>query len=87
MADIAVDKVNELRNSLEGEVSLPGSPSYDEAVRIWNGAVTRRPAVVASCATAEDVVAALGVAHSEGLEVSVRGGVTTTPGMHCARAG
>jgi hypothetical protein len=74
MADIAVDKVNELRNSLEGEVSLPGSPSYDEAVRIWNGAVTRRPAVVASCATAEDVVAALGVAHSEGLEVSVRGG-------------
>jgi FAD/FMN-containing dehydrogenase len=74
VAEIAVDTVSELQNSIGGEVSLPGSPSYDEAVRIWNGAVTRRPAVVASCATAEDVVAALAVARREGLEVSVRGG-------------
>ena len=74
MAEIAVDTVSELQNSIGGEVSLPGSPSYDEAVRIWNGAVTRRPAVVASCTTAEDVVAALAVARREGLEVSVRGG-------------
>jgi hypothetical protein len=74
MADVALDTVNELRKSFAGEVSLPGSLPYDEAVRIWNGAVTRRPAVVASCATAEDVVSALGVARREGLEVSVRGG-------------
>jgi FAD/FMN-containing dehydrogenase len=74
MADIAVDTVSELRKSFGGEVSLPGSAAYDEAVRIWNGAVTRRPAVVASCATPEDVVAALGVARREGLELSVRGG-------------
>ena len=74
MAEIAVDTVNELRKSIGGEVSLPGSSSYDEAVRIWNGAVTRRPAVVASCTTAEDVVAALEVAGTEGLELSVRGG-------------
>jgi FAD/FMN-containing dehydrogenase len=74
MAEIAVDTVSELQKSMAGEVSLPGSPSYDEAVRIWNGAVTRRPAVVASCTTAEDVAAALGVARREGLEVSVRGG-------------
>ena len=74
MAEIAADTVDELRRSFGGEVSLPGSPSYDEAVRIWNGAVTRRPAVVASCTTAADVVASLDVARSEGLEVSVRGG-------------
>jgi FAD/FMN-containing dehydrogenase len=74
MADIAVDTVSELRKEFGGEVSLPGSASYDEAVRIWNGAVTRRPAVVASCATPEDVVAALQVARREGLELSVRGG-------------
>jgi hypothetical protein len=74
MAEIAVDTVSGLRKSIGGEVSLPGSSSYDEAVRIWNGAVTRRPAVVASCTTAEDVVAALEVARREGLELSVRGG-------------
>ena len=73
MAEIAVGTVDELRRSFGGEVSLPGSSSYEEAVRIWNGAVTRRPAVVASCTSAEDVVAALDVARREGLEISVRG--------------
>jgi hypothetical protein len=74
MAEIAVDVANGLRRSFGGEVSVPGSSSYDEAVRIWNGAVTRRPAIVASCATAEDVVAALEAARREGLELSIRGG-------------
>ncbi len=74
MAEVHVDTVSELRKSFGGEVSLPGSSAYDEAVRIWNGAITRRPAIVGSCTTAEDVVAALEVARREGLEVSVRGG-------------
>jgi FAD/FMN-containing dehydrogenase len=74
MADVGLDTASELQKSFGGEVSLPGSPSYDEAVRIWNGAITRRPAIVASCTTTEDVVAALELARREGLEVSVRGG-------------
>jgi len=86
MADIAVDTVSELRKEFGGEVSLPGSASYDEAVRIWNGAVTRRPAVVASCATPEDVVAALQVARREGLELSVRGGGHNFAGHALAKA-
>jgi FAD/FMN-containing dehydrogenase len=87
MADLAVDTVNALRKSFGGEVSLPGSSSYDEAVRIWNGAVTRRPAVVASCTTAEDVVAALDVARRESLEVSVRGGGHNYAGNALCEAG
>jgi hypothetical protein len=43
-------------------------------VRIWNGAITRRPAIVASCTTPDDVVAALEVARRGGLELSIRGG-------------
>jgi hypothetical protein len=74
MAVVSDDTLTELRKSFGGEVSLPGSTSYDEAVRIWNGAIARRPAVVASCTTAEDVAAALEVARREGLELSVRGG-------------
>ncbi len=87
MADIGVDTVSELRKSFGGEVSLPGSSSYDEAVRIWNGAVARRPAIVASCTTAEDVVAALNVAQREGLEVSVRGGGHNYAGNALCEAG
>ncbi len=52
----------------------PGEPGYDEAVRIWNGAITRRPSVVVRCAADLDVAAALRYAQGAGLEVSVRGG-------------
>jgi len=55
-------------------VCVVGEAGYDEAVAIWNGAITRRPSVVVRCSTDADVAAALGFAQREGLEVSVRGG-------------
>ena len=47
---------------------------YDAARRIWNGMIDRRPAIIAQCATPEDVRTAVRLARSEGLPVSVRGG-------------
>ncbi len=74
MASISSSAMDGLANLLEGAVSLPGSAAYDEAVNIWNAAVTRRPAVVTSCTSAKDVTVALAFAQAEDLEVSVRGG-------------
>lgn len=74
MATFSDGAVAELQGSMVGIVSRPGEINYDEAVSIWNGAITRRPAIVASCANNDDVVAALAFAQREGLEVSVRGG-------------
>jgi len=47
---------------------------YEEAVRIWNAAITRRPSIVVRCASDGDVAAALAFAQREALEISVRGG-------------
>ena len=74
MANITAATVDALQTSIGGKVSQPGEAGYDEAVNIWNGAITRRPAVVASCASSSDVAAAFAFARREGLEVSVRGG-------------
>ncbi|MCU1455615.1 MAG: linked oxidase-like protein [Acidimicrobiales bacterium] len=74
MVMVSSDAVGRLRSTLEGVVSEPGQPGYDEAVNIWNGAIARRPALVASCASSGDVAAAFAFAQAEGLEVSVRGG-------------
>jgi FAD/FMN-containing dehydrogenase len=52
----------------------PGTPGYDDARRVWNAMVDRRPRLVARCTSPADVAAALGVARAEGLEVGVRCG-------------
>lgn len=64
----------DLREKIDGTVSMPGDAGYATAVSIWNGVIQRRPAVVVSCSSTDDVVAALGSARACGLEVSVRGG-------------
>ncbi len=59
---------------IKGSVICPGDPRYDEARKIWNGAIAKRPALIAQCADEEDAAAALAYARREGLRVSVRGG-------------
>ena len=56
------------------DVRRPGDAGFDEARRVWNAMVDHRPALVARCRSAADVVAALALARREGLEVGVRCG-------------
>jgi FAD/FMN-containing dehydrogenase len=65
---------DELRAAISGRVALPGHEFYDEGSRLWNGAVRRRPAIVAFCGQPEDVQAAVRAARRHGLPLSVRGG-------------
>ena len=63
-----------LRGRFRGALLRPGEEGYEEARRVWNGAIDRRPALIARCAGADDVVAALRFARERDLPVSVRGG-------------
>jgi FAD/FMN-containing dehydrogenase len=51
-----------------------GEPGYDEARRVWNGMIDRRPALIARCHETADVVAAVALARRDGLEIGVRCG-------------
>src|SRR5690349_10259905 len=66
--------------TLEGTALTPGSPGYDDARRIWNGAIDRRPALIARCASPRDVAATILYARRRGLELAVRGGGHSTAG-------
>ena len=66
--------VDNLRSALRGQVLCPGDPGYDTTRRIFNAMIDRRPVLIARCAGAADVVAAVQFARAEALEVSVRGG-------------
>ncbi len=57
-----------------GELLWPGEPAYEQARRVWNGDIDRRPALIARCATAEHVAEAIEAGRASELELSIRGG-------------
>jgi FAD/FMN-containing dehydrogenase len=69
-----IDEYRQFRTMFRGVLLRPGEEGYDEARRVWNGAIDRKPALIARCAGADDVVAAVRFAREQGLLVSVRGG-------------
>jgi FAD/FMN-containing dehydrogenase len=60
--------------SLRGELLGVGDEGYEEARQVWNGLIDRRPALVARCTCAEDVIAAVNFARENNVLLAVRGG-------------
>ncbi|MBV9325018.1 MAG: FAD-dependent oxidoreductase [Chloroflexi bacterium] len=58
----------------------PGDDAYDEARKVWNGMIDRRPALIARSQTAQDVVASVNFARDEKLLIAVRGGAHNVAG-------
>ncbi len=63
-----------LRSGFRGQLIWPGDDGYDAARRVWNGAIDRRPALIARASGTGDVIAAVRFARENDLPVSVRGG-------------
>jgi FAD/FMN-containing dehydrogenase len=80
MAQEITATIESLRQSIGGSVITPEDTEYDQARRVWNAHIDRRPAVIVQCASAQDVAAALGFAQAAGLEIAVRGGAHSFPG-------
>jgi FAD/FMN-containing dehydrogenase len=73
-ATLNASVVEELRQTMRGDLLLQGDDGYEGARRIWNGMVNRRPALIARCAGAADVISSVAFARKHGLVLSVRGG-------------
>jgi FAD/FMN-containing dehydrogenase len=70
-----------LRHGFRGELLTPASPGYDDARRIWNAMIDRRPAAIARCSDVDDVIAAVRFAAREGLHPAIRGGGHNAAGL------
>ena len=66
--------VQKFADGLRGRLVLPGQGEYDEARRVWNGMIDRRPALIARCPGPADVLAAVRFARDHRLLVSIKGG-------------
>ena len=81
------DAVRGLAEGFAGQLILPGDGGYDDARRIWNRMIDRRPALVARCADAQDARRALIFARARDLPISIRGGGHNVAGSALADGG
>src|SRR3989454_12305055 len=69
-----------LREAMSGQIVTPHDAAYEDARRVWNGDIDRRPAAIARCATTADVRAALAFARENAYPIAVRSGGHSFPG-------
>jgi FAD/FMN-containing dehydrogenase len=79
--------VRELEADLTGSLIAPGDPRYEDARRVWNHAIDRRPALIVQAGSTDDVVRVVRFARSEGLPVAVRGGGHNVAGFSTCDGG
>jgi hypothetical protein len=70
-----------------GTLIGPDDVGYDEARRVHNQMIDRRPALIARCESVPDIAAALAYARREGMEIAVRAGSHSSPGFATSDGG
>jgi FAD/FMN-containing dehydrogenase len=70
-----------LSEQVRGAVIGPDDEGYDEARRVHNGMIDRRPSGILQCVDVTDVRAGVAAARKQGLDVAVRGGGHSVPGF------
>jgi len=71
---MAVTDLTAALPGFSGELLTPAAPGYDEARAVFNSMIDHSPALIAKCARADDVVAAVNLAREQSLPISVYGG-------------
>ena len=76
-----------LRSSLEGSILEPEDDGFADAVLLWNGMITKRPAVVVRPGSRDDIVRTVEFARTNGLELSIKGGGHNIAGLALSDGG
>jgi FAD/FMN-containing dehydrogenase len=75
------DALTTLAQSLRGALIKPGDPEYEEARKLYNAMIDKRPLAIARCADVADVIAAVNFGRDNKLPIAIRGGGHNGPGL------
>lgn len=78
MVTLTLDK---LREQVRGDVISPDDARYEEARKVRNGMIDKRPEVIVRPVNAGDVIAAVNFAREGRLDLAIRGGAHSVPGF------
>ncbi|MCB2228579.1 MAG: FAD-binding oxidoreductase [Desulfarculaceae bacterium] len=73
-ARVSAVELAELAKRLQGRLIAPQDPEYEQARRIWNGMIDKRPGLIARCGGGADVQACVNFARERRIKVAVRSG-------------
>src|SRR5215471_3149617 len=68
-----LEGIEELRPQVRGGIITPEDAQYDEARKVYNGMIDKRPALVAQARDVGDVRAAIAFGRENNLDIAVRG--------------
>ena len=74
-------RISDFKAKLRGQVIEPQDPNYDEARSLYNGMIDKRPRLIARCANAADVMAAVNFGRESRLPIAIRCGGHNGPGL------
>lgn len=66
--------IETLKTKLRGELLQPSDNNYEEARRVYNGMIDKRPQLIARCSDVADVFTSVNFARENGLLLAIRGG-------------
>lgn len=73
--------IQDLRSAVRGRVIDAAAPDYEDARRVHNAMIDRRPAAIVRAETVDDVIATVNHARDDGLPLAIRGGGHSVPGF------
>jgi FAD/FMN-containing dehydrogenase len=78
---LTVEPAAQLHEQMRGVVITPTDAAYEDARRLYNGMIDKRPRLIARCLDVADVRAAINFARDQDLLLAIRGGGHNGPGL------
>jgi FAD/FMN-containing dehydrogenase len=78
---LSEDSVKEFKSNLRGSVIEPGDKGYDDARKVYNGMIHKRPRLIARCADVADVIRSVNFARDQDLLLAIRSGGHNAGGL------
>lgn len=81
MANIEAEQLNTLHSRIRGTIVTPESAAYDNARKLYNAMIDKKPALIVRCRDVADVVSAVKFGKVAGLDVAIRSGGHNAGGL------
>ncbi len=78
---LSEDSVKEFKSNLRGSVIQPGDKGYDDARKVYNGMIHKKPRLMARCADVADVIQSVNFARDQDLLLAIRSGGHNAGGL------